>query len=129
MYSEKIKKIYHSEAVKEVSKRLKNLLQYKKGYEILTSLYSVSNEKRMMNVVSSIVDIYNREKNKNDIKYKYYYSTINDIELLEIVDLLNDKEDAEIMAKAIIAYGKVYFLNNSNNSNDDNELINESEEN
>lgn len=123
MYSEKIKKIYNSEAVKKVSKRLKNLLQHKKGYEILTSLYGVSNEKRMIEVVSNIIDTYDREKNKKDDRYKYYYSSITDSELLDIVNLLNDKEDAVIMAKAVIAYGKVYFLNNQNKEQIESEEI------
>jgi hypothetical protein len=130
MYSEKVKKIYNNNSVKEISKRLKNLLQHKEGYEILTSLYGVANEMKMSKILSQINDEYDRRKSKNDLKKKYYYGNISNEQFEELISLLNDKMDSKIMANAIIGYSKVFFIskNDKNIDNENNEEIIESEE-
>jgi endonuclease YncB( thermonuclease family) len=128
MYSEKVKRIYNNDSVKEISKRLKNLLQHKEGYEILTALYGVANEAKMSKILSHIIDEYDRGKSKKDPKKKYYYGNVSNENLEELISLLNDKEDAKIMANAIIGYSKVFFKSNNDKNIDNNEEIIESEE-
>lgn len=109
MYSDKVKRIYNNEVVKKIGQGLNRLLYKKKGFEIQTKLYNVANEIHIQKCIREIVDEYYREFKK--------YQLLTQEELLEIINLINDKKEAKICADALLSNAKVFikFKNEKNN--------------
>ena len=71
-----------------------------KAIEILTKLYSVSNEEGLMRCIRYIADTYKRYLKFNFIK---------DDVILEIANLINNRKEAKICTDAIISYARVFY--------------------
>lgn len=112
MYNKKIKDIYNSEVVNKLGDGFGRLLRDKKGFDIQVKLYSVANEKHLFRVIRTIIDMYSRNyisKSGNNA------SIINDEELLQLTQLINDKDDAKICADALLSIGKVFIIKKEEN--------------
>lgn len=105
MYTNNVQRIFNNESVIKIGEKLNYLLYKKKGYELLTRLYTVSNEEQLVNIITGIIDEYQRYLN---------YSPLNQEEMNGIINLINTKTDARICSKAIIGNAKVFFNKNKN---------------
>lgn len=102
LYGQIIKDIYDNIAIMKLGKGLNRLLYENKGYMAQIKLYGVANEKHIHNCVRLICDEYKRT---------FGYSVISDAELLEVIEIIDGKDNAKICADAIISYAKVFIEN------------------
>lgn len=105
LYSETVKNIYNNEIVIKLGRSLNRLLRDNKGYNAQIKLYTIANEKHLQSAIRNIVDEYKRVYNKN---------ALNSEELINIINKINNKNEAKICADAIIAYSKVFIKNKDN---------------
>lgn len=98
MYENKIQKIYHNEAVGKIARAFGRLSYDKTGYEVQAKLNSVANMLHLQDVIVSLGDIYLR---------KYNYTILTSNEFKEVIDLVETRKDAKVVANAILA-GKVF---------------------
>lgn len=100
MYSDKVKRIYNNEVVKKLGQGLNRLLYNKKGFEIQTKLYNVANEIHIQKCIREIIDEYYRN---------FKYQLLDHEELIEVINLINDKKEAKICSDALLANAKVFI--------------------
>lgn len=105
MYNEKVKNIYNNEVVNKLGKGFGRLLRDKKGFDIQAKLYNVANEKHLFRTLRHLIDTYSR----NYIFNGRNVSIINDEELMELTQLINDKNDSKICVDALLSIGKVFI--------------------
>lgn len=126
-FNNKVQVIFNNGSIKKLGSRLNYLLYKKKGFQMLTKLYSVRNEKHLATVITDIIDNYKRytERDKKIVKSLH---ALNQNELEEIINLVNDKEDARVCANAIIAYSRVFLDIPKNQEVKDEQEIEDDEE-
>lgn len=98
MYEDKIQQIYHNEAVNKLARAFGRLSYDKTGYEVQAKLNSVANMLHLQDVIVNLGDIYLR---------KYNYTILTSNEFKEVIDLVETRKDAKVVANAILA-GKVF---------------------
>lgn len=106
-YNDKIKNIYNDVVVNKISIALNRLVGQDKGYMALTKLYNVRNEKSIYDTILFIATTYHRHIiNKNNVNKPIL---LNNEEIDHITQIVNDKEDAKIIAQAIIFKGTCFY--------------------
>lgn len=100
MYNNDVQKIHNNITVQKLGKGLNYLLYKKRGFEILTRLYTVRNPESLAIRIREIEDRYVRLK-ANPI--------INNEELIDLINLINTQKEATICANAIISYARVFY--------------------
>lgn len=114
MYSDKIKRIYKNENVQKLAKGFNTLSYNGEGFDIQAKLYSVANEMHIQDIIVKLGDAYKR-KYKGSILLRHE-------EFQEVMNLINDKKDAKIMANAILS-GKVFVNFNNKKSNENSKEV------
>lgn len=109
MYNNKVQEIYDNTTVKKLGRGLNYLLYKKKGFEILTRLYTVRTPESLAVRIREIEDQYIRVT-ANPV--------INNEELINLINLISTKKEAAICANAIISYGRVFYQEKNNSSKD-----------
>lgn len=110
MYNNKVQKIHNNISVQKLGRGLSILLYNKKGFEILTRLYTVRTPESLAIRIREIEDTYARVKS---------YALLNNEEHLELVNLINTNKDAVICANAIISFGRVFYEKKADEKNEE----------
>ena len=108
MFSNKIQEIYNNESVKKLGERLGEMLRENKGYDIMTQFLNTNNEFQLSNIIPNVITEYNRYAKMKDKSGKGWFA-IDDTQLIDIINLVDNKKDAVITSRAIVAYAKVFF--------------------
>ena len=109
MYSETVKEIYNNKSIINIGKCLNRLLRDNKGHNAQIKLHSVANEKHLQSALKMILDEYRRCYNSYGL---------NNEDLLDVINMISNKNKAKICADAIIAYSKVFIVNKKENEGD-----------
>ncbi|ADL52047.1 hypothetical protein [Clostridium cellulovorans] len=119
MYENKVQEIHNNEAIKKLGRGLNRLLYSKKGFEILTKLYTVRTVESLSYRIRELEDSY--------LRYGKH-SILSDKEHIEVINLINTKKDAVICANAIISFGRVFHESSKKGSNNSDGMVSNTKE-
>ncbi len=107
MYNNKVQEIHNNVTVQKLGRALNLLIYNKRGFEILTRLYTVRTCESLAVRIREIEDSYIRLKSSPILNKEEHTSLIN---------LIDTNKDAVICANAIISYGRVFYKAKKTNS-------------
>ena len=108
MFNKKIQEIYNNESLLKLAKAYNLLIwkEKKSTFDIEVKLLGVRNLNQLQSSITLLLKSYNKAFNGG--------VAISDIELREIINLVENNNDAKVVADALLSYGKV-FMNKKEN--------------